>query len=295
MAGQRTLGLNAIRSNPNIVGYSLTGAVDQVMCGEGLTTLFRELKPGTIDALFDAWAPLRWCLFAEPVPRLSRIARPAGGRAGQRGRALAGQVPGAAAGGRPRLTRVLDRTITVTIPEPDGDAEPPLAWPCFAEDVVDRRPAGQVPLPGHVRAASGRRRRGGRVLRDRPGRDAAGRDRGGALGRRPELAEWLAEHGIRTPAVLAPQPPGGTRSDPGSGKPAAPGGAEAFRRTGRRIARGSTVVFLSPGGLRQGRPAGRLAAAGQQGHRVTAIRGWLYLKDEWAKRHPIFEGCRPAA
>ena len=28
---------------------------------------FRELKPGTMDALFDGWAPLRWCLFAEPV------------------------------------------------------------------------------------------------------------------------------------------------------------------------------------------------------------------------------------
>ncbi|NQT14588.1 MAG: glycoside hydrolase family 2, partial [Planctomycetes bacterium] len=59
MAGQRTLGLNAIRSNANVVGHSLTGAVDHVMCGEGLTTLFRELKPGTIDAMFDAWAPLR--------------------------------------------------------------------------------------------------------------------------------------------------------------------------------------------------------------------------------------------
>ena len=66
MAAQRTLGLNAIRSNPHIVGHSLTGAIDHVMCGEGLTTLFRELKPGTVDALYDAWSPLRWCLFAEP-------------------------------------------------------------------------------------------------------------------------------------------------------------------------------------------------------------------------------------
>ena len=67
MAGQRTLGLNAIRANPGIISHSLTGAIDHVMCGEGLTTLFRELKPGTIDALADAWAPLRWCLFAEPA------------------------------------------------------------------------------------------------------------------------------------------------------------------------------------------------------------------------------------
>ena len=67
MAGQRTLGLNAIRANPNIVGYSLTGMNDHVSCGEGLTTTFRELKPGTVDAMFEGLAPLRLCLFAEPV------------------------------------------------------------------------------------------------------------------------------------------------------------------------------------------------------------------------------------
>ena len=37
------------------------------MTGEGLWTTFRELKPGTADAIFDGLAPLRWCLFAEPV------------------------------------------------------------------------------------------------------------------------------------------------------------------------------------------------------------------------------------
>lgn len=63
----RRLGLNAIRSNPHVVGPSLTGAVDQGMTGEGLFTTFRELRPGTVDALFEALAPLRWCLFVEPV------------------------------------------------------------------------------------------------------------------------------------------------------------------------------------------------------------------------------------
>ena len=29
--------------------------------------MFRELKPGTVDAMFDALCPLRWCLFVEPV------------------------------------------------------------------------------------------------------------------------------------------------------------------------------------------------------------------------------------
>ena len=67
MAGQRLLGLNAIRANPNVIGHSLTGTLDQGMTAEGVWTTFRELKPGTTDAVFDGWAPLRWCLFVEPV------------------------------------------------------------------------------------------------------------------------------------------------------------------------------------------------------------------------------------
>src|ERR1035441_2060628 len=67
MAGERLLGLNALRANPNLVGFSLTGTVDQGMTGEGLFTTWRELKPGTTDAIFESLAPLRWCLFVEPV------------------------------------------------------------------------------------------------------------------------------------------------------------------------------------------------------------------------------------
>lgn len=67
MAGIRLLGTSAIRANPNVIGYSLTGTQDQGLTGEGLTTTFRELKPGTTDAMFEAFAPLRWCLFVEPV------------------------------------------------------------------------------------------------------------------------------------------------------------------------------------------------------------------------------------
>ena len=38
MAGLRKLGINAIRANPNVIGYSLTGTQDQGLTGEGLTT-----------------------------------------------------------------------------------------------------------------------------------------------------------------------------------------------------------------------------------------------------------------
>jgi len=74
-----------------------------------------------------------------------------------------------------------------------------------------------------------------------------------------------------------------------SSKPPAPGGAKVFDELARRIARGSTVVFLSPEVFAQGdQPTAWLPLA-RKGT-LSPIRGWLYLKDEWAKCHPIFEG-----
>lgn len=71
--------------------------------------------------------------------------------------------------------------------------------------------------------------------------------------------------------------------------PHAPGDVEAFRELARRIARGSTVVFLCPEVFRRGdNPVGWLPL--NQKGTLAAMRSWVYLKDEWAKRHPIFGG-----
>ena len=66
MANLRYEGINALRANPQVIGYSLTALRDVSHTGEGLWTYYREPKPGQIDAVSDAYAPLRWCLFAEP-------------------------------------------------------------------------------------------------------------------------------------------------------------------------------------------------------------------------------------
>ena len=74
-----------------------------------------------------------------------------------------------------------------------------------------------------------------------------------------------------------------------SHKPASPGGAEAFGELARRITSGSTVVFLSPQVFAEPDQPTAWLPLSRKGT-VLAIHGWLYLKDEWAKRHPIFEG-----
>jgi hypothetical protein len=342
MAGQRTLGLNAIRANPNIISHSLTGAIDHVMCGEGLTTLFRELKPGTIDAMYDAWYPLRWCLFAEPA----HVAR---GATVHLEAVLAnedalrpGDYPARFQVIGPNLTRALDRTLTVTIPKRSGKQEPPLAQTCFTADVTLDGPPGKYQLLAtfdHGAAASG-----GPVefyVTD-PAEMPRVESEVVLWGDDPKLAQWLTAHGIRTrpysprplagegapaasPRPLAgegapaasPRPlagEGAPAASPrplageGSGvrafhpasdvrrkvilacsKPPAPGGKAAFADLARQIAAGSTVVFLSPEVFAHAdQPTAWLPLA-HKGTR-TPIRGWLYLKDEWAKRHPIFDG-----
>ena len=65
-ADARYRDFNAIRSNPQLCGFSLTGLLDHGMCGEGLWTYWRRFKPAMFDAVSDGWAPLRFCLFLKP-------------------------------------------------------------------------------------------------------------------------------------------------------------------------------------------------------------------------------------
>ena len=144
MAPMRKLGTNAIRANPHVIGHSVTGTQDQGLTGEGLTAnIFRELKPGVVDAMFDAFAPLRWCLFVEPV----QVYR---GRKAKLEAVLAnedmlapGDYPVRLQVVGPRGETVFDRTIAVKIPDPKGKPEPAFAMPVFAEDVVIDGPSGK--------------------------------------------------------------------------------------------------------------------------------------------------------
>ncbi|MCH2129292.1 MAG: NPCBM/NEW2 domain-containing protein [Pirellulaceae bacterium] len=144
MADLRVLATNALRSNPNLVAYNVTGLVDPSTTGEGmLATTFRELKPGIVDAMFDAFAPLRWCLFVEPV----QVYR---GRAARFEAVLAnedilgaGEYPVRLQVVGPENVSVFDRTMTINVPETSGRPEPSFALPVFAEDIVVEGPSGK--------------------------------------------------------------------------------------------------------------------------------------------------------
>ena len=67
MGRHRQLVFNAVRSNPKLCGYLLTGMLDHGFSGEGLWTFWREFKPGIMEVLQEGWAPVRWCLFTNPT------------------------------------------------------------------------------------------------------------------------------------------------------------------------------------------------------------------------------------
>lgn len=114
----------------------------------------------------------------------------------------------------------------------------------------------------------------------------------------PALAKWLADHNIRVRATVgssdrarldkpAVAQPAGREVILVGAKP--PGEAAAWGDLARRIARGSTAVFLCPEVFRKGdSPVGWLPL-GNKGSLAT-MRSWVYLKDEWAKSHAIFDG-----
>ncbi len=288
MASQRLLGLNAIRSNPNVIGHSLTGTVDQGMTGEGLWTTFREFKPGTMDAVFDGWAPLRWCLFAEPVNVYRKSPVRLEAVLANEDVLAPGRYPARLQVVGPGNTRVLDRRITLTIPDRQKNPQPPMVMPVFAEDLLIDGPPGKYRfLATFERGAAAAGGPAEFYVAD-PAEMPPVHPEVVLWGNDPALGQWLREHAIRTRA-FSPAPAKAREVILASVPPPAGERPAAFRELAVRMARGSAVVFLSPD----------LFAGGQRGTAwlplprkgaVAVLPSWLYHKDEWAKRHPIFAG-----
>ncbi|MCU0963083.1 MAG: hypothetical protein MUF48_23575, partial [Pirellulaceae bacterium] len=288
MAEQRLLGINAIRSNPHVIGHSLTGTLDQGMTAEGVWTTFRELKPGATDALFDAWAPLRWCLFAEPVSVYRRTPVHVEAVLANEDVLAPGdyavrlQIVG------PQLTRVFEETVTVAIADPHGTPEPPMVLPVFARDIVVDGPPGVYRFLATFEQGAAPCGEEIRFFVYPAPEDLPPVDTEVVLcGDDSELAGWLTERGIRVRSgtasaqtarevlLVAGRPTG----DP----------AQFFRDLARRIARGSTAVFLTTDTYAKGSDSTGWLPLSSKG-RVAPIARWLYHSDEWAKCHPVFDG-----
>ena len=288
MAELRKLAANALRANPNLIAHNITGLVDPSTTGEGmLSSTFRELKPGVIDAMFDAFAPLRWCLFVEPVQVFC-------GRAVRVEAVLAnedalspGDYPVRFQIVGPRNVSVFDRTETVTISDSKSGAEPKFALPVLDEQLVIDGPPGKyrffATFQKNAAAA------GGDVEFYAAEAAALPEIETDVLlwGEDATLANWLEANGVATRQFDPSE--NGSRNVilVGATPPAAKAGA--FRELAKQIARGSHAVFLSPGVFAEGDDRARWLPLTNKGE-VVGLTVMLYHKDDWAKNHPIFEG-----
>ncbi|MBP7560427.1 MAG: hypothetical protein KBA64_08090 [Armatimonadetes bacterium] len=284
MAGQRTLGLNALRANPNLVGYSVTGMMDHVNCGEGLFTLFRELKPGTTDAMADGFAPLRLCLFAEPanVYRGGTIELEA--VLANEDALAPGSYPVRLQIVGPHGACVLDETVSVEVPE----GEAPLALPFYARTVPAEWPEGRYRFLATL--LKGGAPTGGEAVFRVYDPAALPRIAGPITlcGGDAALRGWLASRGVEI-REFADEALLGREAILVAGPPTPDGSPEGWAALEQRIASGGRAVFVAAEALSLEGESLHWLPLAQKGT-LKSIHGWLYLKDEWAMDCWLFDG-----
>jgi len=286
-AAMKTLGLNALRSNPRLAGYGMTGLNDPLECGEGFITAFRELKKGTTDAIFEGLAPVKWCLFAEPVQAYSGSAVRLEAVLSNFDVLPPGKYPVRVAVVGPNGRMVFDERLSVNIErKPDT-----FVTPVFDKSIRVEGPTGRYRFV--VQFESGAAATGGETAFYLANRSDMPKVEGNIAlwGSDPRLEAWLAQAGIEHHAYRAEA----TEREAilVTMAPPSPGGEEVWQNLVNRIKEGSTAVFLCPDVFAKGNdPLGWLPldSKGRLDFVSEFTFPQVYPKDEWCKRHPIFEG-----
>ena len=294
-ARQRLLGFDLIRANPQICGFNLTGMLDHGMTGEGAWTFWREWKPGIVDALADGWAPVRWCLFVEPMH----------GFVGQpiTIEAVLANEDILAPGEYPACLRVKGPTgiawetrtvvrIPAPVSGPDGaSTDPPFAFPVFRGEITLSGPAGVYEFAASIE--QGAAPAGGRLkfrMTDPIGRMEPGQTVT-VWGIEQLTTAWLQAHGVSwrpfdkapaEPSVILVGNPTHTNTD---------AELQEWQELARRIAQGSVAIFLAPTALRRGDAStGWLPLPAEAKGCGYEFNDWLYHKENVAKAGPVFSG-----
>jgi hypothetical protein len=295
MGGLRSLYLNAVRSNPLCVGYSMSGTFDHGFCGEGaMTSAFRDLKPGAADVLFDGFYPLRLCLFAEPAHAYRGGKMMIEAVLANEDALMPGDYPVRLLVVGPDKRVLFDTIRTVKIPDAATKSAFAFAFPVLKEEIVVDGPSGKYQFLAACQ-------RGGAAMggkaefyvtdpSDMPKVDTEvflwGED--------PVLAKWLNEQHIRVQALPADKQ--SRREIILVGSKPADGDAAAWRGLIQHAMRGSTVIFLSHTIFKKGKDLVGWAPLIKKGTLERPMRwyqtDWFYPHDPWTRKHPFFDGLQ---
>ncbi len=279
----RRTAVNAIRSNPNITGYLLTGNVDEAFTGLGVTNEFSEIKPGHAAILRDLWSPLRFCCFVEPVNIYK-------GSVVNLEAVLVNENV-LAAGTYPVQARIYDdcnnvkweTNTSVTI-----SSGGPWIVPVLTQNSTAHWPEGKYTFV---------------VTGDFAGRVAAGGETefyildpaiespitatvtlwaGDTV-----LSNWLTQKGIPFQAFNKNAPLGSQKVIL-AGINSPPFTQSSFDNLMNHVEAGSVAVFLSPQIFASGSNTSYYVPLTQKGSLQDLTGGWVFAKDDWAKNHPVF-------
>jgi hypothetical protein len=287
----RLLGFDLVRSNPDICGFNITGMLDHGMTGEGLWTFWREWKPGIVDALRDGWAPLRFCIFAEPQHIYS-------GEKIKLEAALANEDV-LSPGEYPVNLKVRgpegiawEHRAAVKIPEPGPGKYGPLAVPVFSGEIKINGPAGAYKFAASME--QGCAPAGGTLefyVSENPPRLRL-KHRVAQWGIGNNILSWLRLHGAhsgsftdlpekRSRVILVGDIAGEKDIE------------KTWQELTERIKAGSAAIFLSPAAFKSGEDSVTRLPLKNKGV-CRELYDSLYHIECVAKPHPMLEGLQPA-
>jgi hypothetical protein len=289
MAQRRLFEFNVIRANPRICGFNLTGMLDHGLTGEGVWRWWRDWKPGAFDAMQDGWAPVRWCLFVEPAH--TYLGRPVNLEA-----VLANEDvvrPGEYLAqfrlwGPNGLAWQREAPISIPVPTPGHDG--PLAVPVLKEDVILEKPSGAYRLVPHIPEGIAPPETSWKFYLSDPQSLPRLHSKVVTWHMPANVEAWLGAHGVNATQIDA-APREQRHLILVGDVPSERSTAEEWSQLARRMATGSTVIFLAPQAFQRGdQDAGWLPLA-RKGQ-VRKFVDWLYHKECVAKPHPVFAGLQ---
>jgi len=289
MARHRTLGFNIIRSNPKICGFNLTGMLDHAMSGEGVWRFWRDWKPGAFDAMQDGWAPVRWCLFAEPTHTYT-------GRPVTLEAVLANEDV-LRPGNYPVHFRVWgpngtawEQEAKVSIAEGANGA---LAVPVLKEEVVLTGVGGDYELTPYASKGFAPPEASWQFHLTDPASLPQLNHTVAGWGLSQKVQSWLQSHGVKVTLIENTSTQNCNLILVGDLSKAETASAQ-WRDLAARMATGSTVIFLSHLAFARGKKPDQSAAwlpLAKKG-RIYEFWDWLYHKECVAKPHAVFEGLQ---
>ena len=289
MARHRTLGFNAVRSNPQICGFNVTGMLDHALTGEGVWRFWRDWKPGAMDAMQDGWSPLRWCLFVYPTHAYTGRPVKLEGVLANEDVLRPGEYPVRARVCGPSGI-AWERAAKVQVAAPAPGEDGPLAIPVIAEEVSLSGPAGDYELAISIERGAAATEASWQFHLTDPGSLPRLNQAVTLWGVPASVESWLNAHGATCEDFRGAAPARreimlvGDVSKAGA-KP------EDWRELARRMATGSVVIFLSPHAFEREKDAVAWLPLAQKG-RCYRFDDWLYHKECVAKAHPVFEGLQ---